>query len=494
MSSTPSTHRPRARFIARVLVPAAILSATVGLLVATLREAFESAPEIEVTPVAVVESTNPLAAADGGLQAPGWIEPAPYAVEVRALREGVIADVRVLEGMAVEAEAPLAILEHDAEKIALGRAEANARLAEAELARARATRDAAMRTHTLALGPARAVREAESALGESEAMLSKLAADIAEAESMEAEARDEHERKARLVASGTATEGEARRLGLRVAAMEARTRSLRSERGAREARVLRARGDLEAARTAQRELIEETRARDEAEAALLAATAARDAEVAARDEARLALDRSEIRAPRAGTVLRRNAVPGGRVGGDSEALFLLYDPTALQVRCDVPLKDAGRLAVGLDAEIRVDALPDRVFRGRISRIVPLGDIQKNTVQCKVAIESPDEALRPDMLARVRILAAASDSRAEAVAIPIETLRARDGDRGTVLLAVPEGRLARAAARTVTLGTERGNGWIEVLEGLAGGDRVVLDAGAPDGMLLSPRERAKEEAP
>jgi RND family efflux transporter MFP subunit len=325
-------------------------------------------------------------------------------------------------------------------------------------------------------------------------MLSKLAADIAEAESMEAEARDEHERKARLVASGTATEGEARRLGLRVAAMEARTRSLRSERGAREARVLRARGDLEAARTAQRELIEETRARDEAEAALLAATAARDAEVAARDEAQLALDRSEIRAPRAGTVLRRNAVPGGRVGGDSEALFLLYDPTALQVRCDVPLKDAGRLAVGLDAEIRVDALPDRVFRGRISRIVPLGDIQKNTVQCKVAIESPDEALRPDMLARVRILAAASDSRAEAVAIPIETLRARDGDRGTVLLAVPEGRLARAAARTVTLGTERGNGWIEVLEGLAGGDRVVFDAGAPDGMLLSPRERAKEEAP
>jgi RND family efflux transporter MFP subunit len=494
MSSASSIHRPRVRFVARVIVPGVILSATAALLVATSREAFESAPEVAVTPVAIVDSAHPRTVADSGLQAPGWIEPAPYAVEVRALREGVITDVRVLEGMAVEADALLATLERGAETIARSRADANARHAEAELARALAARDATVRAHALALGPARAVREAEAMLGEAEAMRVKLSADIAEAEAAEAEGRDELERKSELVASGSATEGEVRRLRLRAAALAARTNSLRSEHPAREARALRARGDLEAARTAQRELIEETRARDEAEAMLLAAIAARDAAAVARDEAQLALDRSEIRAPRAGTILRRNAVPGARVGGDSEALFLLYDPAALQVRCDVPLKDAGRLATGLAAEIRVDALPDRVFRGTVTRIVPLGDIQKNTVQCKVSVDSPDQALRPDMLARVRILTTAADSRVEAVAIPLETLRARDGDRGTVLLAVPEGRLARASTRVVTLGSERNQGWIEVLDGLAGGDRVVTDAGARDGMLLSPRERAKEEAP
>ena len=90
MSSRPPIHRPRARFIARVIVPGAILSTTIALLVATSREAFESAPEVEVTPVAIVESAHPLAVADGGLQAPGWIEPAPYAVEVRARGRGAL--------------------------------------------------------------------------------------------------------------------------------------------------------------------------------------------------------------------------------------------------------------------------------------------------------------------------------------------------------------------------------------------------------------------
>jgi RND family efflux transporter MFP subunit len=494
MTTSTLRHQPRARFIARFVVPIGILATTVVILAIASRDALQPTSVVEVTPVVVVESVHPSARAEGGLQAPGWLEPAPYASEIRALREGVIAEVHALEGSKVAADELLATLERGAESIALARAEAAARLAEADVAAKRAARDAAARTLELALDAEQKVREAEAALSDAEAMRAKLASEIAEAEASEAEARDEHERKSQLVAAGSVSVGDVRRLGLRVAALAARTESLRSERSAREARVVRAQGDLAAARTARRELIDETRARDESEAMLLAATAALDVARAARDEAQLALARSEIRAPRAGTVMHRMATPGSRVGGDSGALFQLYDPASLQVRCDVPLKDAGRLRVGLDAEIRVDALPDRVFRGRVTRIVPQADIQKNTVQCKVAVDDPDAALTPEMLARVRIATDPSERRSEAIAIPVETLRTRDADRGTVLVAIPDGAAARAAIRGVTLGAERANGWIEVLDGLAAGDRVVLDAGIADGARLAPSERTKEEAP
>ena len=272
------------------------------------------------------------------------------------------------------------------------------------------------------------------------------------------------------------------------------TRSLESERAARDGRVVAAKGDLQAARTARAELVVETRARDEAAAARDAAMAARDAARATRDEAKLALDRSEVRAPRAGIVMRRAAAPGARVGGDSPALLSLYDPASLQVRCDVPLKEAARLAIGLDAEIRVDAIPDRVFRGRVTRIVPESDLQKNTVQCKVEIDAPDAALRPDMLARVRILTEGAASSAEAVAVPVEALRARDGARARVVVAVPDAGAARTEPREITLGDERANGWIEVAEGLAAGDRVVVDASIADRTRIAPVETPKSEAP
>lgn len=492
MNSNP--RNPRARFIARIVVPAAILGVAAVLLVHASWRALERVPGVRVTPVAVIASASTAAHATDGVQAPGWIEPSPFATEVRALREGVVAKVHALEGETVPEGALLATLEQGAETVALAEAEAKVRLAEADLLVRRAAGDAAARALELTLEADRAVRDAESALAEAEAMEARLAAEIREAEATEAETRDEHERKVKLVESGSVSAGEARRLGLRVAALAARSESLRSERPAREARAAAARGNLESARTARKELIAERRAVAEATAASEAASAARDAAAAAREAARLALSRSEIRAPEAGTILRRIAAPGARVGGDSDALFALYDPARLQVRCDVPLKESGRIAVGLDAEIRVDAMPDRVFHGKVVRIVPQGDIQKNTVQCKVAIESPDPGIRPEMLARVRILVGLRTSGAEALAVPLDSLRGREGSRATVLVAFPSEGEARTAVRAITLGAERANGWIEVLEGLAAGDRIVLDPSVADGERIDPIESPKGDAP
>lgn len=492
--TTPIQHPP-ARFIARTIVPSVILGTAALLIAFTSWRTLETLPAVEVTPVAFVETAADAQTIEGGIQAPGWIEPSPFATEVRALREGTLTSIAALEGARVEQGEVIATLERGSEQVALARRAAELRLAESDVVAKRAARDAASRTLELALDKERALREAESARAEAEALRAKLAAEITEADALGQEARDEHERKLKLVEIGSASEGEVRRLGLRAAALAAKADALRAELPAREARADAARGNLEAARAARAALIEETRARDEAAAALDAALAARDAAAAMRDEAQLALDRSDIRAPHAGAVMRRIAANGARVGGDADPVVLLYDPAKLQVRCDVPLKDAGRLAIGLEAEIRVDALPERVFRGKVLRIVPQGDIQKNTVQCKIAIESPDATLSPDMLARVRIRTGhASGARGEAVAVPEDALRAREGDRAQVVVAIPDAGAARTESRDITLGIARANGWIEVQDGLAAGDRVVLDAGIAAGTRIAPVEVAKEAAP
>ncbi|MEY5061777.1 MAG: hypothetical protein RIS45_1698, partial [Planctomycetota bacterium] len=152
------------------------------------------------------------------------------------------------------------------------------------------------------------------------------------------------------------------------------------------------------------------------------------------------------------------------------------------------------LAIGLVAEVRVDAMPNRVFRGRVTRIVPESDLQKNTVQCKVAVDEPDAALRPDMLARVRILTDGEANQAEAIAVPVEALRDRDGARARVLVAIPDAGAARTAVRDVMLGAERANGWLEVIDGLAAGDRVVVDPAVTSEQRISPVESPKEATP
>ncbi len=491
---------PVAKLIARVVVPLVLLGTTAALLVWTGYRSLETLPTVAVTPVTLIQSDTPKAARkSAGLQAPGWIEPMPYAIEIPALREGVVRSIHALEGERVEAGALLITLESRAQEIACEKSRAELRAAQAEVDAKNAARDAAILSLALAIDSERALKNALAALSEARGMLAKLAPEIAESAAMAKEARDEFTRKQRLVDTGSASEGEVRRLGFRADALEAKAHSIELERTVREAKLAAAQADADAAAITRERRIAEHLEVSLATAAAANALAMRDARQAMLDEALLALERSQIHAPLAGVVLTRLARPGARVGGDAGALLTLYDPMSLQVRCDVPLKDAGKLMVGLTAEVRVDALPDRVFTGKVVRIVPQGDLQKNTVQCKVAIDSPDPALRPDMLARVRINESLTESgvaRGEVTAIPSAALREVSDDRTTasVVIAIPDANAARTELRHLQLGAERASGWIEVLEGLHAGDRVVLDAAIAADVRILPLEELKGETP
>ncbi|CAK0761170.1 membrane fusion protein, copper/silver efflux system [Azospirillaceae bacterium] len=174
-----------------------------------------------------------------------------------------------------------------------------------------------------------------------------------------------------------------------------------------------------------------------------------------------------IRAPLTGVVTERKAVKGMRFMA-GETLFELADLSKVWVLADVFEKDIGSVAVGQTAKVTLNAFPGRVFTGAVVMIHPTMTAENRTVKVHFELPNPDGALRPAMTTTVEL------------AIPVSatpTLAAPDsavldsGKRQVVLVERGEGLFE---PRPVKLGA-KADGYVEIVEGLAAGERVVVRA-------------------
>lgn len=457
--------RPKARWATRLLVPTVVLMATGGLLAYAARDALQ--PRLEVYVAAAIPKESAAAPATTAnaaalapvedhasnaplgpvaVQAPGWIEPAPYAISVPALAEGVVKEVLVLEGEQIEAGEVIARFIDDDARLSLRAADAAVAERDADVARARA-----------------ALATAESQVEVERAAVTEL--------------RDEVTSKRDLVAAGGLSEGTFRRMEIRLGGLEAKIA------------------------TAEKMV-------NEARAALAQAESAHAAAHVLHDEAALRLARMEVRSPVAGVVLARLVEPGSRIsmsgkGGESAsvsgmtgAILRVYDPAKLQVRVDVPLADAAKVSVGTRATVSTEALTDHTFSGVVSRVVHEANIQRNTVQFKVALDAPSPVLKPEMLTRVKLHAPATASRQRGASIggseasgrseggdtlllvPTAAVTSAGEDEGQVWVVDTSGGSPVARRRDVTTTPAADEGFTAVITGLRLTDRVILDPPAP----------------
>jgi multidrug resistance efflux pump len=151
---------------------------------------------------------------------------------------------------------------------------------------------------------------------------------------------------------------------------------------------------------AQLELVEAEVTAEEisvAEAAIVQAQATLDA-------ALVAIARSEVRAPIPGTVGAVD-VRSGEMVAPSEVLITLGDLSTLRVETtDLDEIDVARVAVGQQATVTFDALPERTFIGTVTRISPMAEPGTGGVNYTVTIEveDMDPAIRWGMTAFVDI--------------------------------------------------------------------------------------------
>jgi HlyD family secretion protein len=519
----PAGHTPRdalpvpgRRWKTRILLPGVILGSAALLLAYASREALMPAADVLIAPVLLRQSEGagqvggePSAPAPGGgsvVQAPGWVEADPFAINISALADGVVREVLVLEGETVQAGQVVARLIDDDARLALAAAAAELAEREAQLASAGAELAAAEMSWDNPVERRRMLAVSQAMASESRAELLMLDPEIVTESARLQELREEYTRLLRLRESQALAEGDLVRVEQRLRAQEGMLAAAQARRAILDARLSRQEAEVEAARDNLRLRIEERLALDRARAALAQQQAALARALAMRDEAALRLARMEITSPASGTVLARMIEPGTRLmtADDMNASLVirLYNPEKLQIRVDIPLADAMRVGIGQEAQIATEAIPNRTFSGRISRLIHEANIQKNTVQVKVQVTDPAAAgaLRPEMLTRVRFEAGSAAVRAgpagasgsgapsgHTMLAPRGAIIEASGAAARVWVLDQPGRAA--ALREVRLGAPHGADYIEVLEGLRPGDRVIV--GPPASLRQGSRVNVSE---
>lgn len=211
---------------------------------------------------------------------------------------------------------------------------------------------------------------------------------------------------------------------------------------------------------------------DEAQSALDAAQAGVAAAAAQIKTAQARLAKSLIVSPMDGVVAYRGVNVGDRVenmGGDNP-LFRIVDNRLLNLTVSVPSTRLAEVRVGQTLEFSTDALPGRTFTGRLMFINPAIDAASRSARVIAEVQNRDQALRGGSFAKGRIVVA---SRGAVVQVPREALMNWNLDAKTADVFVITGETA--ARRTVSTGLTTGAS-VEIVTGLAAGDRVVTRGG------------------
>jgi len=172
-----------------------------------------------------------------------------------------------------------------------------------------------------------------------------------------------------------------------------------------------------------------------------------------------------LRSPVAGYVAKKNALPGLYVQPGAE-LFQIADLSSVWVMADVYERDMARVKIGQRAHLRLTAVPGEAFTGRVEFIYPAVNPESRTLQARMSFRNPGLKLRPGMYGDVTL----ELDPADGLTVPDEAV-VDTGELQYVFLARDQGRFE---PRVVRVGA-RGDGRVQLVEGVGEGDRVVTTA-------------------
>lgn len=485
-SAGPSSIKTRRHVLTRYVLPSILIVGFLSLMAWASRDLVFPPKAVTVVPVFATDAEfrqegTPL------FKAAGWIEPRPTPIRVAALAPGVVEKLLVVEDQPVQVGQPIAELVKDDAKLVHDRALADYELRQAELDEANAAYKAAETRFKQPVHLEAALGEANASLAKIETALKNLPFEMRRAESSHEALKKDYEGKvaAKGVVAGVEIDiakSKADSARALVEELRDRSESLRKEQAA----LLERRDAL---KTQLELLADETKAKDEAQARIKAAKARVEQARVDVAEAQLQLDRMTIVAPVEGRVFRLIAHPGARIGSgmtqmsghDGSTVVTMYQPELLQVRVDVRFEDIPKVSLKQPVEIDNPALSSPLT-GQVLFISSEADIQKNTLQVKVAIPNPPPVFKPEMLVDVTFLAPQQPERTserapEVKLYILQQLVQQSEDGSFVWLADQSRGVARKT--TIQTGTVGSNGLVEVTSGLTVSSRII--SGGTDGL-------------
>ena len=465
----------------RYVVPGVLVAGFLGLLVWAAWDLVFPPHKVSVVPV--FATTAELRQAGTPLfQAAGWIEPRPTPVRVAALAPGVVVELLVVEDQVVRAGEPIALLVEEDARLAHRRSVSELALREADHDAANAILRAAEVRHQQPVHLDASLGEAEASLARIDTQVRNLPFMIRRAEADYQATRKDYRRKLEVkeIIASVEIDLAQGRLDSALALLE----GLRD----REASLERERAALLLRRDAlgtQRELLtNEIREKQVAASKVKVAAARIERARVSVAEAKLRLDRMTVRSPIDGRVFRLIAHPGAQMGDsmtqmlghDGRTVVTLYRPEMLQVRVDVRFEDIPKVLPNQPVVIENPALASSLA-GTVLFINSEADIQKNTLQVKVAITDPPPVFKPEMLVDVTFLAPqreSSDRAPQAEEVTLYVLSGwihTDDQVAYVWVADPLNQRARKAR--VQTGASGPGGLVAITAGLNSSSRIIV---------------------
>jgi RND family efflux transporter MFP subunit len=493
------TLRTRRHVLTRYVLPLVLLAGFLSLVAWASWDYVFPARPVTVLPVlsttaAVRQEGTPL------FQAAGWIEPRPTPVRVAALAPGVVDKLLVVEDQPVKAGETVAVLVTDDARLVRDRMQADLDLREAEREEASSSLKAAQTRFEQPVHLEAALGEAEALLAKTETELKNLPFAVRRAEADELAARSDYEGKlaAKGVVKGIDIDIAHSTLASATALVEELRDRLASLERERTALVQR----RDALQTQLELLADEIKAKEESEAKVKGAAARVAQARVALAEAELQFDRMTIRSPIDGRVFRLIADPGTRLAGgmgpdggyDGSTVVTLYRPDMLQVRVDVRFQDLPKVSLHQPVAIDNPALSSPL-EGEVLFISSEADIQKNTLQVKVAIHDAPPVFKPEMLVDVTFLAPKppdedTEPSQELKLYVLQQLVHQDESGSFVWVADQSAGVARKTP--VQTGAIGSNGLVEITGGLNVASRVI--SSGTDGLRDGTRIRVESEDP
>ncbi|MEW6296339.1 MAG: efflux RND transporter periplasmic adaptor subunit [Thermodesulfobacteriota bacterium] len=176
-----------------------------------------------------------------------------------------------------------------------------------------------------------------------------------------------------------------------------------------------------------------------------------------------------LTAPFAGTVVEKHITVGELITPEDKP-YTIADLSTLWILVDIYEKDLGRIHLGAEVRLAVDAYPGEPFQGTVTYVSDLLDEATRTAQARVEIPNPDHKLKPGMFVTATIAVPVPGATA-VLAIPDVAIQQV---RGKPVAFVREDERV-FVPRELQLGRDSGP-YIEVVAGLSEGETVVTDGG------------------
>jgi len=175
-----------------------------------------------------------------------------------------------------------------------------------------------------------------------------------------------------------------------------------------------------------------------------------------------------VRAPVSGTITQRQVGLGQYIqsasAGANNPVYTIGNLSSLWLIANVREADAPLMRVGQQVEVHVLALPDRVFKAKISWVAPAVDPNTHRLPVRAQIDNSDGALKAMMFANFNIV---TRDEAKSIGIP-QSAVVYEGSEAHVFVANADGSLA---IRPIHVGNTSGN-MLEVVSGLSSGEKIV----------------------